>query len=95
LGNKSSGQRARARRERYTVTFERAPTAPPPPPPAPPARRAAPPVNPFTAAYAGPEIGPIGATWPADVTGYAKYMKWALPLNNAGSRAVMRNHPNI
>jgi hypothetical protein len=88
MGNKSSGQRERARRDRYTVTFDRAPVAPP-------ARPEPPPVNVFTAAYSGPEVGPIGATWPADVTGYAKYMKWALPLNNAGSRAVMRNHPNI
>jgi hypothetical protein len=35
----------------------------------------------FDAAYRGPEVGPVGATWPADPTGYSRYMVWQLPVH--------------
>jgi hypothetical protein len=53
------------------------PAAPPPANPQGEARG----LSPFDAAYRGPEVGPVGATWPADPTGYSRYMVWQLPVH--------------
>jgi hypothetical protein len=66
--------------ERYTVTFERAaPTpytpAPTPVPPKSPERAA------WDNAYSGPEVGPLGGSWPEDGR-HIPRMVWRLPLHS-------------
>jgi hypothetical protein len=40
----------------------------------------------FQRAYSGPEVGPVGASWPADETGYSRYMVWRLPVSSGSNR---------
>jgi hypothetical protein len=64
-------------------THEALRTAAAPPP--------APASSPFDAAYSGPEVGPIGATWPEDGR-HVPYMVWQLPYNSGGERSKRPNN---
>jgi hypothetical protein len=73
------------RAPRVTVSGERNALATPDAPVAPyksPERTA------WEAAYAGPEAGPLGATWPADGR-HVPYMRWALPTNSPAPRGPL------
>jgi hypothetical protein len=35
----------------------------------------------WSRAYSGPEVGPLGASWPEDSTGYSRFMVWRLEIN--------------
>ena len=49
--------------------------------PAPPVPYESPEAAAWRAAYSGPEVGPVGGSWPEDATGYSRFMVWRLPLH--------------
>jgi hypothetical protein len=76
-----------SRRERYKVTFERAPATPPVAtpkvPPKSPERTA------WDNAYAS-EQGPVGGSWPDDGR-HIPYMRWVMPVHIPTHPGTLRN----